>query len=78
LSWLGESCSRPWLVANPATLPQKWPPPPDSCKRTATTKPTELSIVYARAILEVVAIELDGGAPRRGLAAVVLVVERES
>ena len=24
----GESCFRPWLVANRATLPQKWPPPP--------------------------------------------------
>jgi hypothetical protein len=24
----GESCVRPWLVANRATLRQKWPPPP--------------------------------------------------
>ena len=30
----GKVARRPWLVANRATLPQKWPPPPDSCKRT--------------------------------------------
>jgi len=38
----GERCRRPWLVANWATLPQKWPPPPrnvaDSCELTAMTK----------------------------------------
>jgi len=38
-----ESCRRPWLVADRATLPQKWPPLPrnvaDPCKRTAPTKP---------------------------------------
>ena len=36
-----ERCRRPCPVANRATLPQKWPPPPrnvaDSCELTATT-----------------------------------------
>jgi len=36
-----ERCRRPCLVANRATLPQKWPQPPrnvaDSCELTATT-----------------------------------------
>ena len=36
------------IVANRATLPQKWPPPPrnvaDSCELTASTKPTGPSI----------------------------------
>jgi len=34
--------TRPWLVANQATLTQKWPPPPrnvaDSCELTEMTK----------------------------------------
>jgi len=42
--WL-ERCRRPCLVANRATLPQKWPPPPRNvanlCELTATTKPQE-------------------------------------
>ena len=40
---------RPCLVANRATLPQTWPPPPrnvaDSCELTATTKQTKPSIL---------------------------------
>ena len=47
----GESCKRPWLVANRATVPQKWPPPPrnvaDSCELTETTKLTENPIFQA-------------------------------
>ena len=38
---------RPWFVANRATLPQKWPPPPrnvaDSCELTEMTKPRQPS-----------------------------------
>ena len=45
---LGERCFRPWLVANRATLPQTWPPPPgnmaSSCRWTETTQPTQPSI----------------------------------
>ena len=53
--WLGlENSRRRCLVANRATLPQKWPPPPrnvaDSCEMTATTKQTELSISRGRVV----------------------------
>jgi len=51
---LAGSCRRPCLVANRATLPQKWPPPPRnmaySCEWTATTKPTELFFWHSSAL----------------------------
>ena len=47
-------CEREILVANRATLPQKWPPPPrnvaDLCELTATTKQTEPSISRGRVV----------------------------
>ena len=45
----GESCLRPWLVANRGTVPQKWPPPPrnvaEECELTFNTKPRQ-SILF--------------------------------
>ena len=45
---------RPCLVANRATLPQKWPPNPKnlavSCELTEPTKPTQPSIFRGRAV----------------------------
>ena len=54
-----ERCRRPCLVANRATLPQKWPPSPrnvaDWCEVAAMTEPKQPSINRSRAV--------GGGAP---------------
>ena len=50
---MGKS-RRSCLVANRATLPQKWPPIPrnvaDSCELTATTQQTEPSMSRGRTV----------------------------
>ena len=54
-----DRCRRPWLVANRATLPQKWPPTPrnvaDSCELTATTRGQLRAVVLERGLGPVVA-----------------------
>ena len=49
-----ETSRRSCLVADRATLPQMWPPPPqsvaDSCEVTATTEQTELSVSRGRVV----------------------------
>ena len=54
-SW--ERWRRPWLVANRATLPQKWPPPPgmdrnvaDLYELSGMTKPTKFFILRSRVV----------------------------
>jgi len=54
LAALRRRSRRPCLVANRATLPQKWSPPhrnvADSCDLTATNKPTQPSISRGRVV----------------------------
>ena len=56
-AWVGirtRTSRKSWLVANRATLPPKWPPPPknvaDSCERTETTKRTQPCMFCGRAV----------------------------
>jgi hypothetical protein len=53
--WAGK-WRRPWLVANRANLPQKWPPPPGMdwnvaslCELSRMTEPMELFTFRGRA-----------------------------